>query len=73
MSIFRLSVMGDAGEEKAGRRLCADAEGGASVSGKESRARPHRALSVLGRRDEGVTNKTKYEFGFERNRAAWSC
>lgn len=41
MSIFPLSVVGDAGEEKAGSALCADAEGGASVSGK--------ALSVLGR------------------------
>ena len=47
MSIFRLSVLGDAGEEKVGSALCADAEGGASVSGKESRARPHTALRVL--------------------------
>lgn len=65
MSIFRLSVVEDAGEEKVGSALCADAEGGASVSGK--------ALCFRKTGEKGVTNKTKYEFGFEGNRAAWSC
>ena len=49
---------------RGGGALCADAEGGASVSGK--------ALSVLGR--QGTKgSQTKYEFGFDGNRAAWSC